>query len=146
MTLAQITEIANSYTDENFTTTQTFSYANTAISKINTKIKSILPFFSSNPQTAYTSLSDDWIMLVIIPHVCWSIKMNDGSLNEAREYLFQFETGLRTLEKNKKTAIAIELQGSGFKKVYPINRYAGMPKTSAVVGVSTTHPLGEEEE
>lgn len=146
MTLAKLTEIANSYTDENFTTTQTIGYANTAISKINTELKSTLPLFPANAATDYTDLSDDWLTLVVLPHICWSIKMNDGSLNEAREYLMQFQLGMRTLMKNKKQAIPEERQGSGFKTVYTITRYTGMPKTSTVLGADSTSPLGTEED
>lgn len=145
MTLAQLTQYANSYTDENFTTNQTLGYANTAISKINTELKSTLSMFNTNPSIDYTDLSDDWLMIVVLPHICWSIKMNDGSLNEAREYLMQFQIGLRSILKNKKHAIPEDKQGSGFQTKYTISRYTGMPKASTVLGADSNKPLGDEE-
>lgn len=126
MNLTQLTSVANNYTDENFTTNITSSYANLAISKINVKLKSTLPMFSTDASTDYTALDDTWLMSVVVPFICWSIKMNDGSINEAREYQYQFEVGINDLNKNKKTAISEDYQGTGFKSVYKITPYNGM--------------------
>jgi hypothetical protein len=145
MTLNQLTEYANSYTDENFSTSQTIIYANTAISKINTNLKSTLPLFNPNPAIEYTDLEDSWLMLTVLPYICWSIKMNDGSLNEAGVYLFEFQNGMRVLNKNKKTAIPENRQAAGFKTVYQLKNYSGMVKTTSVVSVDSNSPLGEDE-
>lgn len=147
MTLQNLTTIANNYTDENFSTNLTLGYMNTALSKINIALKSTLPFVS-DASADYTALSDSWLIATVVPYLCWSIKMNDGSINEAREYQYQFETALRDLIKNKSTAIGTDYQGSGFKRVYQITPYTGMLKTSptVVLTVDSTAPLGEEEE
>lgn len=124
MTLNDIASVANSYTDESISTTIIKGFVNSAISKINTNIKSILP--TIHDTEAYTALSDDWINSVIVPYVCWSIKMNDSSLNEANSYLYQYEVGMKELKKNKHEAISTDYQGSSFKTVYTMTRYNRM--------------------
>lgn len=127
MTLTDITNIANNYTDENFDTSVTIDYANSAISKVNIAVKSKLPLITDSTEE-YIGLDDFWINDVIVPYVCWSIKMNDGSIAEAREYLYQFQSALQELKKNKKLVIAEEYQGDGFQTVYPIKQYRGRYK------------------
>jgi hypothetical protein len=125
MTLTQLTTMANNFTDENVVPTVTMNYANSAISGVNIALKTSLPYFDDNV-TNYIGLSDDWLQTVVIPYMCWAIKMNDSSINEAREFLFQYEKGLRVLKQNKKTAIPTDYQGTGFRNVYPITNYNGM--------------------
>ena len=125
MTLTEITNIANNYTDENFSTTVTISYMNSAISKINTSLKTELPLVSS-ANSDYAGLSDSWLNTVVVPYICWSIKMNDSSINEAQQYLFDFQRGLNELKKNRKLAIPEEYQGAMLNTVYPIKRYTGL--------------------
>jgi hypothetical protein len=125
MTLTQLTSISNNYTDENVIPQVTMQYANTALSKINVALKTTLPYFEDNI-TNYVGLSDDWLNIVVVPHICWAIKMNDSSINEAREFIFQYEQGIRELKKNKKTAIPLDYQGEGFSNVYKITSYNKM--------------------
>lgn len=125
MTLTDLTNTANSYTDESFSAQVTMKYANTCIGIINTKLKSKLPLFT-DVSTPYLALSDSWLETVVIPYLCWSIKMNDGSINEAREYQYQFEKGLAKLRIDKKLAVQEDYRDTGFSSVYKITNYSGM--------------------
>lgn len=140
MTIIEVANMANSYTDENFSVGVLLGYANAAISKINITIKTNLPLFDS--QEEYTALNSNWINMIVVPFVCWSIKMNDSSINEANVYLFQYEEGLKELSKQKSTQIDEEYQGDGFKNSYPIKRYEGMPNRKTM-GASSKYPLGK---
>lgn len=124
MTLSEIASVANNYTDESIATGMIKSFINGAISKINITLKSKLPVIDDI--VTYTALSDDWQNAIIVPYVCWAIKMNDSSTNEANMYLYQYESGLRELKKYKQTAIAVDYQGDSFKTVYKIDGYSGM--------------------
>ena len=125
MTLTEITSLANNFTDESATTTVAMAYANSALSSINVALKSTLPPITV-AATEYVALHTDWMQLVVVPYVCWAIKMNDGSLNEAREYLYMFESGLKKLKTNKRTAIDTVYQGTGFASKYAITGYSNM--------------------
>lgn len=126
MSLLEITEIANAYTDENFEEEDILKFVNTGISRVNVSIKANLPQFNINEYDYYPYLDADWMNVVVIPFVCWSIKMNDGSLNEAREFQTQFRLGLEELQKNKKSAIPEKWQGTGFTNEYQVNAYDKM--------------------
>lgn len=124
MTLNELMQIANDYTDENMTSGVLLGFANVGISRINTSIGSKLPLF--NIQDDYTALTLDWLHVVVIPYVCWSIKMNDSSLNEADAYLSQFYQGLEELRKNKSKVIPELYQGEGFNRIFKVKQYEGM--------------------
>ena len=119
MTLTDMAAIANNYTDENLDTLVLLAYANSAISKINIKVKANLPMIE-NSADPYTGLDDTWIYAIIIPHMCWSIKMNDSSLNEANTYLYQVQEGLMEIKKNKMDAIPEEFQKDSFQTKFVI--------------------------
>jgi hypothetical protein len=122
MTVNEITNIANNYTDENFNSTVTINFVNSGISQINLNLRATLPL-AEDTTSDYTALSDTWLLSVIVPYVCWSIKMNDGSLNEASMYYSQYLAALDELKNNKKTAIKAEYQGAGFKTSAEILQY-----------------------
>ena len=124
MTWNELITIANNYTDENMTTGVLLGFANVGISRINTSIGSKLPLFDTVEE--YTALSNDWLHVVVIPYVCWSIKMNDSSLNEADAYLSQFYQGLEELRKNKNKVIPEDYQGEGFNRIFKVKQYTGM--------------------
>lgn len=124
MTLLDITNLSNEYTDETATVQMARGFINTAISRINAELKTKLPLIDDVEE--YTYIGTEWIHTVIIPYVCWSIKMNDGSLNEARMYEIQFKDGLEILKFNKKTAIDKEYYKDGSSNMYTIKPYAGM--------------------
>jgi hypothetical protein len=112
MNITEITRIANNYTDEVFTTSVCLDFANEAIAKINVALGATLPDMTT---ANYTALADQWIRTVIIPYVSYSIKLNDGSINESQvNFLQRFEQGMRELRKNKKQAITITYRGDNF--------------------------------
>lgn len=126
MTLNEMSKIANDYTDENIATGMLHSFANGAISRVNIELKSKLPLID-NVET-YTALDDDWINAIVIPFMCWSIKMNDSSLNEAQIYLFQFQEGLREIKKNKYLAIDEAYRGDSFQTKFVMDNAYIKPK------------------
>lgn len=123
MNLAQITAAANVYTDENFNTTTVQTYTNEAIARINIELKAKLPFFNVDTSDDYSALAEQWIRTVIVPYVAYSIKMNDGSLNEADRFLRQFNQGMFTLRNNKRLAIQENFRDEGFLNGYKIKAY-----------------------
>ena len=137
MTLTDITRIANNYTDEVFAASVCLDFANEAISKINIALGAKLGLV--NATADYTDLDDEWIRTVIIPYVCYSIKLSDGSINESQvNFLQRYEQGVRELRKNKKVAIAEEFRKESFGGI------AVMPK----LGKYEKHPddITDEEE
>jgi hypothetical protein len=137
MTLTDITRIANNYTDEVFAALVCLDFANEAISKINIALGAKLGLV--NATADYTDLDDEWIRTVIIPYVCYSIKLSDGSINESQvNFLQRYEQGVRELRKNKKVAIAEEFRKESFGGI------AVMPK----LGKYEKHPddITDEEE
>lgn len=119
MNLTQVTEAANAFTDENFTTSLTIFFANEGVSFINARIGSTLPPFTSTGD--YTALSDDWIRLLVIPYVSYSIKRNDGSTAEADRFFQNFLIGLIELENRKSDVIPVEFQPADFGGAYQVS-------------------------
>jgi hypothetical protein len=119
MNLTQVTEAANAFTDENFITSLTIFFANEGISFINARIGSTLPPFS--PTGDYTALTDDWVRLLVIPYVSYSIKRNDGSTAEADRFFQNFLIGLIELENRKSDVIPEAFQPEGFGGAYQIS-------------------------
>jgi hypothetical protein len=98
MTITEITRIANNYTDEVFTTSVCLDFANEAIAKINVALGVSLPYM--NLTDSYTLLNQQWIRTVIVPYVSYSIKLNDGSINESQiNFLQRYEQGVKELKK-----------------------------------------------
>lgn len=121
MNLTELTVIANDYTDENFSETITLQFANEAIAKINIELKSKLPYFNGTED--YLALDEAWLRTVVVPYIAYSIKMNDGSLNEAMIYEGRWKEGLFTLRKNKRDAILEEFQTDSFANAFKITQY-----------------------
>lgn len=107
MTVNEMTVIANNYADEIFSATITLGFANEAIARVNAGLGIKLPFISTVNES-YTALDETWIRLLLIPYITYSIKYNDGSLNEANDALLKFELSLRELKANKTSAISLE--------------------------------------
>lgn len=113
MTLTEMTQAANLYTDENFNPIQCLAFVNEAIGAVNAELDAELPFIDS-VSTNYIALTETWIRQLLIPYIAYSIKMNDGSLQEASVYLRMFENGLSRLFNHKDTAIEATYQSSSF--------------------------------
>jgi hypothetical protein len=141
MRISEITRIANNYTDEVFTNLVCLDFANETIAKINVALGTKLPYMSivtgTTDSADYTALPEEWIRTVVVPYVCYSIKLSDGSINESQiNFLQRYEQGIRELRKNKKLAIAEEYRGENFGGI------ATMPK----LGKYEKHPDDLEEE
>lgn len=101
MTLEQITEQANAFADEQFDSTMVLHFVNEAIAKINITLDVHLPFFDENT-VDYNAIDRSWQQMLFVPYVTYSIKLNDGSLNEAQTNLYQrFEGSMRELKRSR---------------------------------------------
>lgn len=80
MILKDIYENSAYLIDEEMTMAQAIASANGAISVINTKTGTHLPFFSTdNYQTiAYDAITDSWLLRLLEPYMTWYIYSNDG--------------------------------------------------------------------
>lgn len=119
MNLTEVTNAANAFTDESFDTSLTIFFANEGIAFINARIGSNLPPF--NLTGDYTALNDNWIRLLIIPYVSYSIKRNDASVAEADRFFQNFLIGLGEIENRKTEAIPLDFQPEGFGGAYQIS-------------------------
>jgi hypothetical protein len=131
MTLTEMTKSANSYTDENFSATQCLPFVNEAIGSINAELDCELPFIN-DVNTDYLALSETWIRQLLIPYIAYSIKMNDGSLNEASVFLNSYNQGMQRISDKKYSAIPVAYQTSGFEKVYQIDYVTGLASTYGI--------------
>lgn len=120
MTLDEMTKVANSYTDENLRASQTLFYVNEAIGVVNAEVGTELPFVDE-VDADYVALSETWIRQVIIPYMCYSIKMTDSAIQEAMIYKNGFDEGLQRLKSKKDNAIGVEYQGEDFSRTYDID-------------------------
>lgn len=120
MTLTEMTKAANAYTDENFKAITLLYFVNEAIGTINAEINCNLPFITGADDN-YVALSETWIRQVLIPYLCYSIKLNDGSLSEASMFMRSYEQGLKRLTDNKFDAISETYRSSDFSRAYQID-------------------------
>jgi len=120
MTLTAMATAANAYCDENYANTLIMSYANEAIAQVNAELDAELPFID-NETTDYIALSETWLRGLIIPYICWSIKMNDGSLSEADRYQLVYNRAVEKLKIVKDNVIPAAYQGDNFSGVYEIS-------------------------
>jgi hypothetical protein len=142
MTITEITRIANNYTDEVFATSVCLDFANEAIAKINVALGATLPYM--NLTSDYTALDEQWIRTVIVPYVSYSIKLNDGSINESQiNFLQRYEQGVRELRKNKKQAIGAQDADGNY--IYRGDNFGGVA-TMPKLGTYEKHPDDLEEE
>ncbi len=119
MNLLDITNAANAFTDESFATNVTIFFANEGIAFVNSRIGSSLPPIDLSGD--YTAIGDDWIRLLIIPYVSYSIKRNDASIAEADRFFQNFLISLNELESKKSSVIPLQFQPEDFGGAYAIN-------------------------
>jgi hypothetical protein len=140
MRITDITRIANNYTDEVFTASVCLDFANEAIAKINGVLGAKLPYYNLTEDYPDAILGDEWQRTVVVPYVSYSIKLNDGSINESQiNFLQRYEEGMKELRKNKKTAISDLVDPITNKFVYRKDNFGGvavMPK----LGTYEKHP------
>ena len=122
---------SDSFTDEVCTETWARAFINQAIGKINITLNISLPLLQDT-ESEYSAdiLPDDWQNILFVPYVCYGVKMNDTSLNEADRYYSLFIEALEALKANITVVIPPDYQnpsgngendGSGVGGVYPID-------------------------
>lgn len=104
MTLKTITTNAGIFTDENFSDANLLSFANKAISRINTECKTLFPFYNAINEE-YEALPSFWQLDLLSPYISYGIKMNDSSLSEANMYLDEFYRALNNFKDNIGTLV-----------------------------------------
>lgn len=117
MTLTELYKQSEYYTDETMSATFALSYANKALAYINTELNLLLPFFP-DALTAYTALSDSWLMRLILPYLNYGIKMNDASMNEAVRYEEEFFAALSSFRESFSTSIDAEYISENASNIY----------------------------
>ena len=102
MTLKEIMTWSDGFTDEVQTQALALSYANRAIAIINTRFNTALPFIT-DINAEYDAITPSWFVRFLLAYLSYGIKMNDGSITEAREYKQDFETAIYEFEGTDKT-------------------------------------------
>lgn len=97
MTLKEIVNNSQFFTDETISNINYLSVANKAIAIINTECKTLFPriLVDSEP---YTHMPKDWLFALLSPYISYAIKMNDSSLSEADRYLDEFYRALNNFK------------------------------------------------
>lgn len=99
MTLREIINSINLFTDENFSDAQIIILANRGISRINTTCGTHFPDYTSATMD-YNYFPADWQRDLIGNYVAYGIKMNDTSRSEASDYLEEFYRILGEFKQN----------------------------------------------
>lgn len=133
MTLKDIVENSQFFTDESINVVNYLSVANKAIAIINTECKTLFPRFDVDT-TLYTYMPKDWLYALLSPYISYAIKMNDSSLSEADRYLEEFYRALTNFKdilgtlvesydgENPDSGISSDLiADTGFGGVYQID-------------------------
>lgn len=104
MKLIKITDNSEIFTDEIFNDEDLVSFANKAISRINTECRTVFPFYKTINQE-YDAFPDIWQLDLLSPYISYGIKMNDSSLSEADRYLDEFYRVLNNFKENLGTLV-----------------------------------------
>lgn len=132
MKVQDIMSYSDSFTDEVCSEDWARAFINQAIGRTNSALNISLPLLKPN-DSEYSSkiLPDDWQNLLLVIFVCYGVKMNDTSLNEADRYLSLFNESLDLLKSKLTSVIPPEYQkpsgngdvddGTGVGGVYPID-------------------------
>ena len=118
MTLQEIVNNSQFFTDENVVQVNSLSVANKALSIINTECKTLFPFMNSLNDT-YTYMPKNWLFALLSPYLSYAIKMNDSSLSEADRYLEEFYRALNNFKDNLGSLIASYEEGDPESGISP---------------------------
>ena len=90
MTLQGVVQNSNYMTDEDMISSNLLGIGNNAISEVNAKVGTKLPFFvDANISSAnYWALPDFWVLRLIEPYYSFVIMANDGDV-DARDFHYQ---------------------------------------------------------
>lgn len=104
MTLQGVVDNSNYMTDENMISSNLLGIANNAISEVNAKVKTKLPFFTDANISSkdYWAIPDFWVLRLIEPYYSFVIMANDGD-TDARD--FHYNRFLAALEDFKENGI-----------------------------------------
>lgn len=105
MTLQEIVNNSQFFTDETVATLNSVSVANKALSIINTECKTLFPFMENLGDT-YSYMPSNWLFALLSPYLSYAIKMNDSSLSEADRYLEEFYRALNNFKDNLGSLLA----------------------------------------
>ena len=105
MTLQQIVNNSQFFTDETVVQVNSLSVANKALSIINTECKTLFPFMETL-NDEYTYMPSNWLFALLSPYLSYAIKMNDSSLSEADRYLEEFYRALNNFKDNLGSLLA----------------------------------------
>lgn len=105
MTLQQIVDNSQFFTDETVVQVNSLSVANKALSIINTECKTLFPFME-NLNDEYNYMPSNWLFALLSPYLSYAIKMNDSSLSEADRYLEEFYRALNNFKDNLGSLLA----------------------------------------
>ena len=115
MNLNDIVLNSNYITDEEIEDANILGIANLAISEINSKISTNLPFFkseniSTNP---YIAITPSWCLRLIEPYISYSISANDG------------DDAKRDFHYNRFISAVLEFKQNGLKDILAIDPDTG---------------------
>jgi hypothetical protein len=108
MTLREIIDGINIFTDENFSDIQLLTLANRCISRINTNCSTHFPDYTA-VTAEYEAFPADWQRDLVGNYVAYGIKMNDTSRSEASDYLEEFYRILGEFKQNLGKLVSAEI-------------------------------------
>lgn len=133
MTLAEIVQNSQFFTDESIDQSNSINVANKALAIVNTECKTLFPNITGL-NTTYTYMPSKWLFALLSPYISYAIKMNDSSLTEADRYLEEFYRALNNFKDSLGQLVADYdntdpesgissdmLADTGFGGVYQIN-------------------------
>lgn len=90
MTLQGVVQNSNYMTDEDMISSNLLGIGNNAISEVNAKVGTKLPFFEDANIAAkdYWAIPDFWVLRLIEPYYSFVIMANDGDV-DARDFHYQ---------------------------------------------------------
>lgn len=107
MKLKTVMSWSDGYTDEVQSNTLALGFANKQIADLNTTFNLKLGFIE-NVDTDYGDMNDSWFVRFMLPALSYGIKMNDGSLTEAREYKNILDRAMYDFEGVEKSTVIAE--------------------------------------
>lgn len=132
MTLQGVVQNSNYMTDEDMISSNLLGIGNNAISEVNAKVGTKLPFFKDANIAAkdYWAIPDFWVLRLIEPYYSFVIMANDGDV-DARD--FHYQRFLAALEDFKKNGIG------DIETVYPDDDPEHPGEDTGFQGSAVTH-------
>lgn len=138
MTIENILNNSKYLTDETISDENAINSINRCISLINTKCNTKFPYLT-NLTSTYTYIPNKWLVSLLSPYLCYSIKMNDTSTNEANNYLDTFYNSLN--EFKDKIATLVDNYENGDTESGISNEYIDYNGFGGVYKISTENSI-----